>query len=490
MMRGAGIAAVLALLPVAALAQEGDASFDRLRTSEVGGGEAGAQARAGVLTLDAVLRSSATHAPAILEAMARERAADGKALSARGAFDLLFEGDASSRLLGYYDGSYVDGQVTRPLQTNGGAVYGAYRVSRGDFPEYYGDRFTNRLGEVKVGAVFALMRDRWVDARRTGVGLADRDIELARLDREMVAIGVQRRAIAAYQDWVAAGQRVAVYRDLLALASERQQSIERQIQLGARPDILGTENRQNIVRRQALLVRAEQQLEAAANALSFFLRDANGEPMVPVAAQLPRAFPAFDLPPLTRDLGRRVERPDLDAILVRLDQNEQRRLLAENDMKPRLDLKGELSKDLGAVGLGGPTKTPAEAIVGVRFSLPLERRGARGRIAEAQAEADALRRRRQLIEDQILVEVNGLAIQVQAAEKLAELAVSEAALATRMAEAERRRFTLGVSDFILVNLREEAAADAQLRQLDAQYARSAARAELVAATVDRDQLGL
>ena len=95
-----------------------------------------------------------------------------------------------------------------------------------------------------------------------------------------------------------------------------------------------------------------------------------------------------------------------------------------------------------------------------------------------------------MIEDQILVEVNGLAIQATAADRLVALAADETALADRMAEAERRRFQLGASDFLVVNLREESAADARLRQLDAEYRRSAARAELVAATVDRSQLGL
>jgi hypothetical protein len=39
-------------------------------------------------------------------------------------------------------------------------------------------------------------------------------------------------------------------------------------------------------------------------------------------------------------------------------------------------------------------------------------------------------------------------------------------------------------------LREEAAADARLRQVEAELRRANARAELVAATVDREQLGL
>ncbi|MEZ0498339.1 TolC family protein [Sphingomonas sp. IW22] len=442
------------------------------------------------LMLDEVLRSSATHAPAILEAITRERQADGRRLSAEGAFDLLFEGEAQSRLLGYYDGTVIEGRATRPLANNGGYLYGGYRLSRGDFPIYEDKAFTNRLGEVKVGAVFSLMRDRLIDERRGRLGLAGGDISLARLDREMVAIGVQRRAIDAYQAWVAAGMRVRVYRDLLALATERQASIERQIVLGARPQILGTENRQNIVRRETLLVRAEQELATAANALSFYLRGETGEPIVPAAARLPDRFPELRLPALGPDLAQRIERPDLEAILVRLDQVEVKRLLAENDLRPRLDIRAEAAKDVGPVGLGGASRTPAEGIVGLRFSLPLERRAARGKIAEAAAEADGLRLRRKLIEDQILVEVNGLAIQATTADRLLALAADETALANRMAEAERRRFQLGASDFIVVNLREESAADARLRQLDAEYRRSAARAELVAATVDRAQLGL
>jgi outer membrane protein TolC len=449
---------------------------------------AGAHAQS--LTLDEVLRSSAAHAPAILEAMTRERQADGRRLTAEGAFDVVFEGDAQSRLRGYYNGSYVEGRVNRPLTTNGGGLYAGYRVSRGDFPVYYDENYTNRLGEFKIGAIFSLMRDRFVDERRTRLGLATQDIDIARLEREMVAIGVQRRAIGAYQTWVGAGMRVAVYRDLLALASERQESIERQIALGARPALLGVENRQNIVRRRTLLVRAEQELASAANALSFFLRDSDGAPVTPASSRLPAQFPALRLPPISDARERAINRPDLDAILVRLDQATARQRLAENDLMPRLDVRGEVSQDVGPVGSGGISRRPTEAVVGVRFSLPLERRAARGRIADAMAEADGLRRRRQLVEDQILVEVNGLAIDVTAADVLLSLSGDETALAARMADAERRRFQLGASDFLVVNLREEAAADARLRQVEAELRRANARAELVAATVDREQLGL
>jgi outer membrane protein TolC len=442
------------------------------------------------LLLEEVLQSSARHSPAIIEAINKEQAAQGKQLSAYGAFDTVVDIDMKSRALGYYDGTFIDGDITRPLTTNGGKVYGGYRVSRGEFPVYDGKAYTNRFGEARVGTVFSLLRDRVTDDRRTQVGLAALDVELARLDRDLVAIDVQRRAIAAYQQWVAAGMRVGLYRDLLGLAAERQTSIERQIQLGARPGILDTENQQNIVRRETLLVGAQRELDTAANALSFYLRNQNGEPYVPSPDRLPTSLPSFDLPQIDALLRNGLSRPEFDAVLVRLDQVEARRRLAENDLKPRLDLQAELSKDVGPVGLGGSTRTPTEGYVGFQFTLPLERRKARGRIAEAEAEARALAARRRLIEDRILVEVNELAIEVRATDKLVALAADETRLAQRMASAERRRFTLGASEVLVVNLREESAADARLRQIEAEYRRASARADLIAAIVDREQLGL
>ena len=45
------------------------------------------------LTLDEVLRSSARSAPQIVEALARVRQAEGRSLSAEGAFDTVFDVD-------------------------------------------------------------------------------------------------------------------------------------------------------------------------------------------------------------------------------------------------------------------------------------------------------------------------------------------------------------------------------------------------------------
>ncbi|WP_288456651.1 TolC family protein [uncultured Sphingomonas sp.] len=442
------------------------------------------------LTLDEVLRSSARAAPQIVEALAKVRSAEGRALSADGAFDTVFDVDARSRALGYYDGTVASGRATRPLTGNGGYVYGGYRVSRGGFPVYEDENYTNRLGEVKVGALYSLLRDRLVDERRTRRTLASGDIDIARFEREAVAIGVQRRAIDAYQTWVAAGLRLRAYRDLLDLSESRRSGLSRQVQLGARPDILLAENDQNLVRRRALVVRAEGDFAAAANALSLYFRDDAGEPAIVGADRLPRDAGALSGVMVANVADYAQRRPDLQVLLARIDQGSARLALAQNDLRPRFDLRGELGKDVGPVGLGGSSRTPLEGAIGFRFSMPLQNRAAKGRMAEAQAEMEALSARSRFLRDQIAVEVEGISINVGAAERLAEIAEQERQLAERLAAAERRRFELGSSDFFLVNQREETANDARVRLIDAQTRIAAARAELAAATADRAALGL
>lgn len=451
---------------------------------------AAASAQSTPLTLDEVLRSSARSAPQIVEALAKVRQADGRALSAEGAFDTVFDVDSKSRVAGYYDGTVVEGRATRPLTGNGGYVYGGYRASRGTFPVYEDQAYTNKLGEAKVGALFALLRDRVIDERRTRRTIAGTEIDVARFEAEMVAIGVQRRAVDAYQAWVAAGLRLRAYRDLLQLAERRRSAIGRLVTLGARPEILLVENDQNLVRRRALAVRAEQDVAGAANALSLYLRDEAGAPVTVSDDRMRADAGALAALSVAATRVGPVERPDYRAVLARIDQATSRLILAENDLSPRLDLRGEVGKDVGPVGLGGPNRTPLEAAIGFRFSVPLQNRAAKGRVAEARAEIDALGQRSRFLRDQISVEVQGIVIAVGAAERLAAIADEERQLADRLAAAERRRFELGSADFFLVNQREETATDARVRLVDAQARIASARAELAAATADRDALRL
>ena len=446
-------------------------------------------AKAAPLTLDEVLASARFHAPQVLEALARVRGAEGRRLTVEAAFDTVFSAEADTRLTGFYDGRDIAAKVTQPLEKFGGYAYGGYRVSGGNFPTYEDERFTSQLGELKAGAVFALMRDRMIDDRRFARVAADADVAQAEADQLMVAIGVQARAIQAYNNWVVAGLRLEIYRDLLALARDRQAGFKRQVDEGARPSILLTENEQNILRRQALAVQSEQALGIAATNLSLYLRTPDGQPLVPNAARLPpKLGQPLRRPAQPRDMIN--ARPDLRTIDIRMKQASQRLALDRNAFLPRLDLQVEASNDFGRAGQGGSSRNGFESRVGLTFTLPLQQSAARGRIAQTRAELDAFKQRRRFLEDQILTDIDGLGIAVDTTGRLVTIASDEADRAVTMAVAERRRFGLGASDFFLVNVREESAADAQVRKLDAAFRQIVAHADLAAATADLENLGL
>jgi len=441
------------------------------------------------LQLQDVLAAARFHAPQVLEALAKVRGAEARVLTTEGAFDTLFSAQADARPTGYYDGANIGARVYQPLASNGGNVYAGYDISRGDFPTYQADRFTARVGRLTAGTVFSLLRDRDIDERRFNRAIASGDVVLADNDRLMVAIGVQARAIGAWNNWVIAGQRVAVYKALLQLALDRQAGFKRQVTEGLRPAILLTENEQNILRRQTLVVQSEQALQQAAVNLSLFWRDKDGNPIVPPPERLPQRLPSPI--PIADDLMAALEnRPDLRVVDVRIAQARTKLALDRNYFLPKLDVKAEVNQYVGAAGVGDVNYTGLESKVGVAFSVPLQQRTARGRLGQTTAEIEGFQQRRRFLEDQIRTEIASLTIAARQSQRLLGIAIDEQDRAALMAAAERRRFQEGASDFFLVNIREEAAADAQVRRLDAAFRQIVAHADLAAATADLSRLGL
>lgn len=438
------------------------------------------------LTLEALLANSAAQSPQILEALARARAAEGRRLGVEGAFDTLFSAAGGSRALGFYGGTSADAKVSRQLEDWGAQVYGGYRVSSGRFPIYEDKDYTNRLGEIRAGAVFSLLRDRMIDERRFGRVTADADRAVADAERQMVAIGVQHKALEAYLTWIAAGQRLRIFRQLLDLARERQLGLQRSYQAGLRPRIVLTENDQIVLRRQAMVVQSEQAIANAANTLSLYWRNAEGRPVIPRAEQLPVTLPALSTINALSD----VPRPDLLVAQLRERLVRDRLALDRNALLPRLDLQMEVARDFGEVGAGGVSRSGNDVRFGLQFSVPFEQREARGRLMQTQAELDASSRRTQWIDEQIRAEVEGIGISLEAAERLIALSEQERLRAEEMAAAERRRFEMGASDLFLVNTREEAAASVAMTLLDIRLRRVSASADLAAAAGNAAALGL
>ena len=442
-----------------------------------------------------LLQSSATRFPDILESLARERAANGDRLAADGAFDLVFNASGYDRATGFWSGAVLNTEVRQNLRGNGGQVYGGYRVSDGRFPIYEDINFTNNGGEFKVGALFSLLRNRSFDQRRFRVADARLASTQASLEVTLTQIGVQQQALNAYWRWIATGRELSTYGELLQIAQDRAVGLQEQVRKGALPEIALTENQQNIIRREILVAEAERSFHLATNALSFFLRDSAGNLVTPDISRLPDEAlldPLEDLDTLVQaDPGEvLLNRPELASLRVAIDRAHNKVRLSENDLKPDLDFNIEVSRDVGRIAEGGISRDSTDTVLGFRFSIPLQRREARGRLQRAEAELRANQLRRQRTEDQISIELNDILINLKTAFNLTDLAQSEVVQANVMVEAERKKFALGASDFFLVNIREERAADAQIRKTRAILNGRLAQTSYNAATVNLAEFGL
>ncbi|MHA7871543.1 MAG: TolC family protein, partial [Hyphococcus sp.] len=183
-------------------------------------------------------------------------------------------------------------------------------------------------------------------------------------------------------------------------------------------------------------------------------------------------------------------RPELQILRTGIERVRQRIALGRNELMPRLDLSAEVSRDVGAIAEGGPTFDSTDTVVGLRFSVPLQRREARGKLQRAEAEFEALKQRRRQLEDEIEISIRNIFVNLDIAKEVARIARQEVDQAETMQEAERERFASGASDFFLVNVREETAADARIRLYLAILETWIARANYDAASLDLDRLGL
>lgn len=448
-----------------------------------------------ILTAEEVLASSERHFPRILQAMAARRQAEGETLTAAGAFDLVFDADGFSRLTGFYDGTAVEGIAKQRIRPLGASLYAGYKISDGDFPIYEDVNFTNTGGAVKVGMLFSLLRDRTIDQQRFTETDARLKLRSAEIDVLFTKVGVQERALVAYWRWVMAGRTLQIFENLLAISLDREKALERQVSQGARAEIFLTENRQNINRRQRLVASAQRDAQIAANALSLFYRDDEGQPATPSDDQVPAQMPIEDVariaepPPLqTSEVLER--RPELEQLRIAIDRERNRLRLAENDLKPRVDLNVEVQEGLGSIAEGGPSRDTTDTIVGFTFSVPLQRRSARGRIDSSQAAISAREFEQRLRTEQIELEIRNLLVDLTVSQQLLLIAENELRNAELMRRSEVRRFQSGASEFFLLNSREETEADARIGLLAAELATRIARANYDAATVDLRRLGI
>lgn len=443
------------------------------------------------LLLPEVLEGAKAAFPSMRAARADLQAAQADQQAADGAFDPVWKTRATSVPIGGYPQTRLDSVVEVPTPLWGTSLFGGYRLGLGSIQDYYGERRTWSAGELRAGASVPVLRNGPIDRRRANQARAELGSQLATLGLEQQRIEVVRLATFRYLDWVVAGNRREVLKELLELARVRDSQLASRATEGDVAQIERQENQRAVLQRQALLVQAQRGIEQAAFELSLYVRSPSGAASASVdERRLPAGLAAPEAPSNeTFDLDALLaRRPDVQRLLSQRAQAEVELRLAKNQLLPSLDFSVAVSKDLGtspsaAYDKLGPTELELSAVL----EVPVLYRAPLGRLSSAQAAISKLDAQVQLVRERVSVELNDAQSALSAAHQRYVLLGQEVDMATKLERAERTKFQLGDSSLLFVNLREQATAEARLRQLDALVDFHKARASLQAALAVPEQ---
>jgi len=424
------------------------------------------------LQLQDVIDSLYASYPLLEAAFLSRSVAAGELLATQGEFDLKLKGGGTSGALGFYETNRLGAGASQAL-FSGGEIFGGYKVGRGNFQPWFGERETNDGGEFSAGIAIPLSQNRQIDARRAALFRAT-------YGRDAVEPGIQTQSIAfvwqasyAYWQWVAAGGIQEISQSLLEIAEQRNDGLSRRIDEGDISPIELTDNRRLIVSRQAALIGAQRKLQQTAIKLSLFLRAPNGQPIVPAEKRLPAAFPeAASINPEQMEgdiaiaLSSRPELATLELLRLQLGVDLSQ---ARNLYLPSIDAVIFTSKDIGAPAPASSKgdKTPLELEASLQINVPLQRRKARGKIQSIEGKLQQLSAKIGFTRDKITTDVQQVYAGLLATYDRIAKARENLELARTMEKAERRKFDLGISNLLLVNLREVATADAAKSLLQA-----------------------
>jgi outer membrane protein, heavy metal efflux system len=468
------------LLPAASRAQESPA--------------AGVSTSAGVppnlevsnpLRLEDVLASVERSYPLLRAAEIEQAIAASDRLSAEGGFDVSWKTRGSVTPVGYYDSVRVESMLEQPTALWGASTFAGWKLGTGEFPVYDERQQTLEYGEFRAGVNVPLWRNGPIDRRRATLARAELGTAIAQLSVAEQRISLRRAAAHRYWAWVASGTRLRIAAALLQNVEGRDAGLAARVERGDLPPIERTDNARAVEQRKSQVALAQRGVEQAAIELALFLRDASGKPSPPSIARLPSSFP--DLPAALEDLTgsdfslAQAQRPEAKRFGLQLRQNQIELEWAKNQLAPSIDLQLVGSQDLGRSLAARPDLRDPVFEVALLLDIPLQTRLMSGRADAASATVSRLNHLQQFARERIDADVLDAHSALRRARERIDAARREVKLALELEEGERIRFDHGDSHLLIVNIREQQSAEAELREVDALLDFHRAAADLKAA---------
>jgi outer membrane protein TolC len=280
------------------------------------------------------------------------------------------------------------------------------------------------------------------------------------------------RGVSTWLEWYQSLLKGRVVNALVELTEDRLAAIERRVDDGDLAAIALTEYRVTLLQRQLLAQEAAQNLQIAEQRLAYFWA-ASDESDADQAASLESGGPdpelrwpyQFDAIDAQARNSLVAEHPSMEVLQATLEQAQNQRRQAVNEVLPALDLEMRVAQDMG----DGPEYLDGtESIVGLSFSMPLGQRAAKARTAIAEARIRELEYEQLVMQQRLLRDLSVATTALATARDILVTSQQREVLAKQLQAQEQVRFFEGVSDQFLLISREKAALQASMQRIDAE----------------------
>jgi outer membrane protein TolC len=425
------------------------------------------------LSLDEVFDNVRKSYPSIQAAEKDRDAAQFEIQSNEGAFDIQWKTKSEFSILGYYQNQFVDSIIEKPTQIWGSTFYLGYRAGLGNFPVYYGNYATNTQGEARFGLSLPLWRNGPIDRRRANLQQSKIKFDSSQNEIQQVKLDSLKSAGIRFWDWVLAGKKVEVYRNLLKIAVERDAALNSRVKHGDLPEFEKKDNERSIFQRRSQLIQSERIFQNLSFELFLFTRKQSLEtadlskvidllPEIP----LPADPPSFEIEKLFSVAQK--NRPDLRKIEYEMQRISNEKSFFDNQLNPKIDLFFETSQELGPYD---SARSPTELRSGLQIEIPLERNTAKGKKEALSSQTQSLEIKYKFLQDKIRNELRDTYNSILTSIERYKAVSEEVSLTFRLEKDERTRFKQGDSNILFINLREQASADVSIRlyEIQAEY---------------------
>ncbi len=408
-----------------------------------------------------ITKSVLAHFPLIQQAELKYEASRGEVEEAQGAFDHKLTFKSRNRIEDKYENQYFETTIERQTRYQGLSLVAGHRSGQGLFPAYDGKYKTSSAGEIFAGLALPVLRNFQSDEFRLNIELAKLRKGIAKAEVELKQNISIHKALSLYYKWLFANQKLKIRESILKIAEERQVMLEKKFAAGDVEKLKLIDNLRSIDKRRDELAKARIEWQSARTQLELYYRDDAG-----VSISLSQeVLPKDDIRAVPREILTADVLPQLRIIDQEIRMRQAERKFFDQSRLPGLNLELVGSRELS----GNVPWDPSTLQVGLKFDLPLENRKAEGKTTAAEYKFRALLREKDFMIQQLKQQLNFSYDALQATRGRWEVTSSEFEKSVKIAEAERTRWAQGASDLFILAMREQDAADVDVKRWDVWY---------------------